>query len=244
MTTTVSSRLSGTRKRRKSTQRTETYPLIHFQLSYATSYPLRWGRIRILFKSRIWSGPGRRCTRCSLKSMKSRIFPRRRSTNIETVWLWCRFTISPFGTFKFSFEPTVDDNVYQITTYPGFHGGLARFLSPPNEQGIRLIEFKQHADFELPSRTLLDIHAALARIMHASGMGERIEEILRDRETLGCLAPDGSTDIKSLLIIPWEYPLHSFAFVFILTVHSCSCLYGNDGLCLYSLWNSAMLKLK
>lgn len=104
---------------------------------------------------------------------------------------WRKMERSTFGACKLSFEPTVciivgchfhmfihtywisqaDDNVYQVTTYPGFHGSLARDLPPPNEQGIRLVEFKQHADFELPSRTLLGIHAALARIMHASGMG-------------------------------------------------------------------------
>lgn len=96
----------------------------------------------------------------------------------------------------------VDDNVYQVTTYPGFHGGLTRDLPPPNQQGIHLVEFKQHANFELPSRTLLGIHATLARVMHASGMGERIEKIIRDRETLRCLAPDGSTDVNSFLIVP------------------------------------------
>lgn len=132
----------------------------------------------------------------------------------------------PFGQFKSSFKPTiclmigwyvhtfiytywtsqVDDNVYQGTTYPSFHGGLARDLPPPNQQGICLVEFKQHADFELPSRSLLGIHAALAWVMHASGMGERIEKILCEWRMLRCPAPDGSTDVNSF----WSYPEVTF----------------------------------
>lgn len=53
--------------------------------------------------------------------------------------------------------------------------------------------------FALPDPTLLGVHAAIARFLHMSGMGEHIDRIMRDRENIRCLAPDGSTNIGELL---------------------------------------------
>lgn len=53
--------------------------------------------------------------------------------------------------------------------------------------------------FALPDPALLRVHAAIARFLHVSGVGERIDRIRRDRENIRCLAPDGSTDIGELL---------------------------------------------
>lgn len=55
--------------------------------------------------------------------------------------------------------------------------------------------------YELPSPAILEAHAAVARILNATGMGEKIEDTLRDREELRCLATDGSTDVHSLLLV-------------------------------------------
>jgi len=53
----------------------------------------------------------------------------------------------------------------------------------------------------LPSPTLLGAHAAIARILHATGLGEAIDKIMEEREAIGCLALDGTTDVEVLLLI-------------------------------------------
>ena len=67
--------------------------------------------------------------------------------------------------------------------------------------GDRIIRFRKHADVELPSRELLEMHATLAKILHASGMAEHIDKIMKCREEIGCLASDGSTNIQELLFV-------------------------------------------
>lgn len=52
---------------------------------------------------------------------------------------------------------------------------------------------------ELPSSILLATHAAIAQILHASGMAEVIDRVLQDAEEIKCLASDGSTDVQILL---------------------------------------------
>jgi hypothetical protein len=54
--------------------------------------------------------------------------------------------------------------------------------------------------YPLPDETLLAVHAAVAAILHASGMAEVIDRILRDRDETPCLAADGSTQIGTLLM--------------------------------------------
>ncbi|KZF21946.1 hypothetical protein L228DRAFT_247558 [Xylona heveae TC161] len=107
---------------------------------------------------------------------------------------------SAFGRCAIALEPTEVDNEYQILilgkTFPTF---LNYFLPKPNDHGHRLIKFTQHSDVELPSRSLLLMHASLAKILHASGMSERIDKVLQDREDIGCLATDGSTRVDELL---------------------------------------------
>ncbi|GIJ82631.1 hypothetical protein Asppvi_001140 [Aspergillus pseudoviridinutans] len=63
----------------------------------------------------------------------------------------------------------------------------------------KIVTFTKQSDSELPSRALLETHAAIAEILHASGQGEQIDELLYDWDTLRCLASDGSTDLQSLL---------------------------------------------
>lgn len=47
---------------------------------------------------------------------------------------------------------------------------------------------------------ILNTHAALAKILHASGKGEQIDKVMRDEDQLRCMAADGSTDILRLYI--------------------------------------------
>ena len=75
------------------------------------------------------------------------------------------------------------------------------YLPRPDVYGNRKITFQQHSDAPLPSREALEVHCALAKILHASGMSERIDKIIQGREELKCLANDGSSDAKTLLCI-------------------------------------------
>ena len=54
--------------------------------------------------------------------------------------------------------------------------------------------------YPLPDEKLLVVHAAVAAILHASGMAEVIDRILQDRDETPCLAADGSTPIGTLLM--------------------------------------------
>lgn len=71
----------------------------------------------------------------------------------------------------------------------------------PSQNGKRYVKFERHPDSDLdqPSRVLLETHAAVAQILHSSGMSEVIDAALRDAEELKCLASDGSTDLQRLL---------------------------------------------
>ena len=54
-------------------------------------------------------------------------------------------------------------------------------------------------NYPLPNPVLLATHASVARILNMRGNGDYLEEILRDRDSIRCLATDGSTDISLLL---------------------------------------------
>ena len=56
----------------------------------------------------------------------------------------------------------------------------------------------------LPSPTLLGVHAAIAKVLHASGLGEAIDRIMEERKDIDYLAPDGTTDVEALLLIQFE----------------------------------------
>ena len=80
---------------------------------------------------------------------------------------------------------------------------IQMYLPRPDVYGNRKITFQQHSDAPLPSREALEVHCALAKILHASGMSERIDKIIQEREELKCLANDGSSDAKTLLFAFW-----------------------------------------
>ncbi|KAF7121679.1 hypothetical protein CNMCM5793_009151 [Aspergillus hiratsukae] len=55
--------------------------------------------------------------------------------------------------------------------------------------------------YPLPSPKLLQLHCAVANILHATGRGEKLGRILRDYGATGALARDGSTIISELLSV-------------------------------------------
>lgn len=53
----------------------------------------------------------------------------------------------------------------------------------------------------LPSPHLLKVHCAIAHILHATGMAEKIDKILDDTDAIGGLAASGSTDVAELFSV-------------------------------------------
>lgn len=91
------------------------------------------------------------------------------------------------------------ENTYKVKTYGDFDNWLFDRMPAPNEHGDRLVTLTQHTGHALPSPVLLEAHAVIAEILHASGQGEQIDEILRDWDSIRCLSSDGSTDLERLL---------------------------------------------
>ena len=52
---------------------------------------------------------------------------------------------------------------------------------------------------DLPHPALLRVHHAIAEILHASGAGKMIEDILEEFEEIHQLESNGSTDVEKLL---------------------------------------------
>lgn len=50
-----------------------------------------------------------------------------------------------------------------------------------------------------PDSRLLGVHFAVAEILHASGMGDEIDKVIRDMESIRCLQEDGATDVGRIL---------------------------------------------
>jgi hypothetical protein len=87
-------------------------------------------------------------------------------------------------------------NRYFIKKYRQFPTIYNAYL--PNDD---YVTFTAHdGRYPLPDEKLLAVHAAVAAILHASGMAEVIERILQDRDETPFLAADGSTPIGTLLM--------------------------------------------
>lgn len=113
------------------------------------------------------------------------------------------FTLKPTEYIVFLFTSDAvansaqdEQNIYAVKTFKEIR--KARLLELPPSRRVTL---KAHdTSFELPHRSLLEAHAAVAEILDLTGIGEYIENSLREREELLCLAGDGSTDVRALLL--------------------------------------------
>ena len=56
---------------------------------------------------------------------------------------------------------------------------------------------KSEGGIDCPHPMLLRIHAALAKVIDASGAGEHVQQILRDAEEITALSEDTPTDLTS-----------------------------------------------
>ncbi|EGC48173.1 conserved hypothetical protein [Histoplasma capsulatum var. duboisii H88] len=100
--------------------------------------------------------------------------------------------ILPFALGSYQTKIQSEENSYRMMIYRPIPTLLLEILPQPNENNERIIKFEKHADYELPNRVLLGTHSVVAKILHATGMAETIEKILRDREELLFLAEDGN----------------------------------------------------
>lgn len=99
-----------------------------------------------------------------------------------------------FGLFIISLEATDKDNTYLIKNYKP---SLMETSMLP-----QMATFINHdARYELPNPILLEVHAIIARILHATGKAEEADKLRRDKDDTGVLASDGSTDVTALLSV-------------------------------------------
>lgn len=116
-----------------------------------------------------------------------------------------------FNAFKLAFEPTASvyrtdnrkfkylillqtgDNRYRCVSYVDSRWQY-------NYIHGRTIHMRDHGTrVPLPSRALLQFHAAIARVLHLTGAGELIDRVQRDRDEIRVLAQDGSTDVVRMV---------------------------------------------
>lgn len=98
-----------------------------------------------------------------------------------------------FGNFEIFFKRVADDtaDTYQIQA---FHPFLAAQLQFP----IRRTLFS-HPSIDPPLERLLELHSAIGHVLHLSGAGDYINDILRSMEDGGVVREDGSTQLGALV---------------------------------------------
>ncbi|KAJ9217810.1 hypothetical protein DTO166G4_614 [Paecilomyces variotii] len=109
-----------------------------------------------------------------------------------------------FGSFGIAFEPTNTPNVYNLKSYRRARATRVRKLIA-NMGQITLQAADGAGDIPMPNPVLLDCHWRVAEILNASGMGEEIDEYIRELEAIkmsmgdGSLNEDGSSDLSRYL---------------------------------------------
>ena len=102
-----------------------------------------------------------------------------------------------FGSFRLTLEPMEAPDTYKIKTFPKFASLYRGFLPADG-----IVKFTNHdSRYALPSPIPLGLHAAIANILHATGRGEAVEKLLREREEICVLAENGSTNVRGLLAV-------------------------------------------
>ncbi|PGH06154.1 hypothetical protein GX51_02542 [Blastomyces parvus] len=101
-----------------------------------------------------------------------------------------------FARFDCTLEATTTIHQYRMKTYRYF-ATVNNVYLPAN----RIVTFTNNdTRYPLPSPILIEVHAAIANILDATGRGQLVEKILRDQDDdVDFLANDGSTDIGRIL---------------------------------------------
>ncbi|PKX98944.1 HNH endonuclease signature motif containing protein [Aspergillus novofumigatus IBT 16806] len=102
-----------------------------------------------------------------------------------------------FGRFSMTLETTDTLNQYCVKTFRRFARDQNNHL--PKDGVVNLI--CHDGRYPLPSRELLELHCAVAHILHATGRGVKIDRIMQDYAATGAFARDGSTNIAELLSV-------------------------------------------
>jgi hypothetical protein len=102
-----------------------------------------------------------------------------------------------FRRFSLALEQTTDTiNQYRVKTFRGF--ATAHRAELPASATISMTA---HDGSPLASPILLQVHCAIANILHATGEGAKIARVLRDYDATVGFASKGSTNISQLLSV-------------------------------------------
>lgn len=102
-----------------------------------------------------------------------------------------------FSKFAIAFEATDQTHEYKIKNYKPNHKDTWILKERDNK-----VKFVNHdSRYELPDPILLETHAIIARILHATGKIEQVDRLQDKKDSIGVLAADGSTDIAALLSV-------------------------------------------
>ena len=104
-----------------------------------------------------------------------------------------------FGLFHFVLENTSIPNRYRLKLFPSFSSVFTSAL--PHDRVVMLTSHDHH--YDLPEPQYVQLHAAIGKILHASGRAEKIEKLIRDLGGISgsVLSNDGSTNISELLSV-------------------------------------------
>lgn len=69
----------------------------------------------------------------------------------------------------------------------------AVLLAVPQDTVINLVNHSQREDLRVPEARYLQLHAACAKIAHASGAADLIDDFFLEYETMKTLSADGSS---------------------------------------------------
>ncbi|OJD13864.1 hypothetical protein AJ78_05735, partial [Emergomyces pasteurianus Ep9510] len=113
------------------------------------------------------------------------------------------FIHSEFGKFRCAFVATETPNVYTFKTFEGFSTDLQILL--PEDRIVTIQQAVNSEDVTLPSSTFFDCHHRIAEVLNATGMGQVIEQVIRDwedlkiSESLCTLDSLGRSDVSQIL---------------------------------------------
>ncbi|KLU91809.1 hypothetical protein MAPG_10757 [Magnaporthiopsis poae ATCC 64411] len=100
-----------------------------------------------------------------------------------------------FGAFRIFFHGPIESQPQHTYRVDAFDDFVRRALRLPVTRTLYLTE---NRNIDPPSPRLLAIHRAIGHILHLSGAGDYIEQVLRDAEEYG-VRSDGSTQLGMLL---------------------------------------------
>ncbi|KKZ66660.1 hypothetical protein EMCG_00223 [[Emmonsia] crescens] len=108
-----------------------------------------------------------------------------------------------FGKFRCAFVATETPHIYTFKTFSLFPSDQHAFL--PTDGIVTMQQAIDSEDVNLPSPMFLDCHHRIAEVLNASGMGEVIENLIREWEDIkiyeshGSLDPLGRSDVSRIL---------------------------------------------